>query len=288
MWSASARATSAVPRSCSAPPSIEIAIARLTTPVSAGNSAQPTATPSSTSTMRVADAPSTGGAGIRDAESARMPEGDGEGPQRRVVGARRRTTARARQPTADAMRERFNVGPIPHPPVGDRSQHPLRRTSQALRRGMVAQDAIGARDPVTVRRPIARRFHTLGGAVVINVPLHRPRVVASPTGMGLVRRAGLVAALAAAPLGPRLPLRAGLSRPRRLPAPQPPHDTPADLGLPFETTTVRSGDLTCRPGSSPPAAARPDPGRARPRLGVRSRPDAADGPCSSTPPASTA
>jgi len=61
--------------------------------------------------------------------------------------------------------------------------------------------------------------------------------------MGLVRRAGLVAALAAAPLG--LAYRFALAYRARAgyPRPHPPLLTPADLGLPYETMTVRSGDL---------------------------------------------
>jgi uncharacterized protein len=61
--------------------------------------------------------------------------------------------------------------------------------------------------------------------------------------MGLVRRAGLAAAVAAAPLGLAyrfaLAYRARAGYPRQFP----PTLTPADLGLPYETTTVRSGDL---------------------------------------------
>jgi pimeloyl-ACP methyl ester carboxylesterase len=61
--------------------------------------------------------------------------------------------------------------------------------------------------------------------------------------MGLVRRAGLAAALTAAPLGLAyrfaLAYRARAGYPRQ----NPPTLTPAELGLPFETTTVRSGDL---------------------------------------------
>src|SRR3990170_5512934 len=61
--------------------------------------------------------------------------------------------------------------------------------------------------------------------------------------MGFVRRAGLAAAVAAAPLGLAyrfaLAYRARAGYPRR----HPPQVTPADLGLPFETTTVRSGDV---------------------------------------------
>ncbi len=61
--------------------------------------------------------------------------------------------------------------------------------------------------------------------------------------MSLVRRAGLAAAVAAAPLGLAyrfaLAYRARAGYPRQ----HPPIVTPADLGLPFETTTIRSGDL---------------------------------------------
>ena len=61
--------------------------------------------------------------------------------------------------------------------------------------------------------------------------------------MGIVRRAGVVAALAAAPLGLAyrfaLIYRARAGYPRQ----HVPTVTPADLGLPFETTTVRSGDI---------------------------------------------
>jgi pimeloyl-ACP methyl ester carboxylesterase len=61
--------------------------------------------------------------------------------------------------------------------------------------------------------------------------------------MGLVRRAGIAAAIAAAPLG--LAYRFALAYRARAgyPRPHPPLLTPADLGLPFEVTTVRSGDL---------------------------------------------
>jgi len=67
--------------------------------------------------------------------------------------------------------------------------------------------------------------------------------VPSPTRMGLVRRAGLAAAVAAAPLGLAyrfaLAYRARAGYPRQ----HPPHIAPGDLGLPFEAVTVRSGDL---------------------------------------------
>lgn len=61
--------------------------------------------------------------------------------------------------------------------------------------------------------------------------------------MGIVRRAGVLAAIAAAPLGLAyrfaLIYRARAGYPRQ----HVPSVTPADLGLPFETTVVRSGDL---------------------------------------------
>jgi alpha-beta hydrolase superfamily lysophospholipase len=61
--------------------------------------------------------------------------------------------------------------------------------------------------------------------------------------MGLVRRAGVVAALAAAPLG--LAYRFALIYRQRAGYPRQhvPAVTPRDLGLPFEATTVRSGDI---------------------------------------------
>ncbi|MGP1674490.1 MAG: alpha/beta hydrolase family protein, partial [Candidatus Limnocylindrales bacterium] len=62
--------------------------------------------------------------------------------------------------------------------------------------------------------------------------------------MGLVRRAGLAAAIAAAPLGLAyrfaLAYRARAGYPRQ----NPPTIDPATLGLPFETTTVQSGELS--------------------------------------------
>ncbi len=62
--------------------------------------------------------------------------------------------------------------------------------------------------------------------------------------MGMVKRAGLAAAVTAAQVGLAyrfaLAYRARAGFPRRYP----PTITPADLGLAFETTTVRSGDLT--------------------------------------------
>jgi len=68
-------------------------------------------------------------------------------------------------------------------------------------------------------------------------------VVASPSRMGRVRRAGLLAALAAAPVGLAyrfaLAYRVRAGYPRR----NPPRITPDALGLPFETTTVRSDGM---------------------------------------------
>jgi len=61
--------------------------------------------------------------------------------------------------------------------------------------------------------------------------------------MGSVRRLGLAAAAAAAPLGLAyrfaLAYRVRAGYPRRLP----PTHTPTDLGMPYESITVRSGDL---------------------------------------------
>lgn len=61
--------------------------------------------------------------------------------------------------------------------------------------------------------------------------------------MGIVRRAGVLAAIAAAKLG--LAYRFALIYRQRAGYPRQhiPNLTPADLGLPFEATTVRSGDL---------------------------------------------
>src|SRR5207344_3021826 len=62
----------------------------------------------------------------------------------------------------------------------------------------------------------------------------------SPTRMGTLRRAGLVAAIAAAPVGLAyrfaLAYRVRAGYPRR----NPPRITPADLGLPYEAITVDS------------------------------------------------
>lgn len=75
-----------------------------------------------------------------------------------------------------------------------------------------------------------------------------------------MRRAGLAAAVAAAPLGLAyrfaLAYRARAGYPRQ----HPPHVTPADLGLPFETTTVRSGDLDLPAWFIPARGGQPGPG----------------------------
>ena len=82
----------------------------------------------------------------------------------------------------------------------------------------------------------------------------------SPTVMGLVRRAGLAAAVAAAPLGLAyrfaLAYRARAGYPRQFP----PIISPTDLGLPFETTTVRSGDLELPAWFIPARSGKPGPG----------------------------
>lgn len=83
--------------------------------------------------------------------------------------------------------------------------------------------------------------------------------MASPCLVGTVRRAGL-AALAAAPFGIAyrfaLVYRARAGYPRRFP----PSLTPTELGLPFETTVVRSGDLDLPAWFIPARGGRPGPG----------------------------
>ncbi|HEY4634170.1 MAG TPA: alpha/beta fold hydrolase [Candidatus Limnocylindrales bacterium] len=78
--------------------------------------------------------------------------------------------------------------------------------------------------------------------------------------MGIVRRAGYAAALAAAPLGLAyrfaLAYRARAGYPRRFP----PTLTPADLGLPYEATTVRSGELELPAWFIPARDGAPGPG----------------------------
>lgn len=110
---------------------------------------------------------------------------------------------------------------------------------------------------------------------VVRIPFHHARQctaapgpttldsrpsLASPTDMGIVRRAGLIAAVAAAPLG--LAYRFALAYRARAgyPRPKPPVLTPADLGLPYETTTVRSGDLVLPAWFLPARGGQPGPG----------------------------
>ena len=78
--------------------------------------------------------------------------------------------------------------------------------------------------------------------------------------MGIVRRAGVLAAFAAAPLG--LAYRFALIYRARAGYPRQhiPSTTPADLGLPFETTTVRSGDLELPAWFIPARGGQPGPG----------------------------
>ncbi len=85
-------------------------------------------------------------------------------------------------------------------------------------------------------------------------------MVPSPTHMGIVRRAGIIAAIAAAPLG--LAYRFALAYRARAgyPRPHPPLLTPADLGLPFEVTTVHSGDLELPAWFIPARDGAPGPG----------------------------
>ena len=83
--------------------------------------------------------------------------------------------------------------------------------------------------------------------------------MASPCLVGSLRRAGLVA-LALAPFGLAyrfaLVYRARAGYPRR----QPPLVTPADRGLPYETTTVRSGELDLPAWFIPANGGAPGPG----------------------------
>ena len=78
--------------------------------------------------------------------------------------------------------------------------------------------------------------------------------------MGFVRRAGLAAAVAAAPLGLAyrfaLAYRARAGYPRQ----HPPQVSPADLGLPFEATTVRSGEVELPAWFIPARGGQPGPG----------------------------
>ncbi|MBA2700859.1 MAG: alpha/beta hydrolase [Chloroflexi bacterium] len=78
--------------------------------------------------------------------------------------------------------------------------------------------------------------------------------------MGSVRRAGLVAALAAAPLGLAyrfaLAYRVRAGYPRRYPL----VSTPADLGLPYESLAVRSGELELPAWFIPARGIAPGPG----------------------------
>jgi len=83
--------------------------------------------------------------------------------------------------------------------------------------------------------------------------------MASPRPVGTLRRTGLVA-LAVAPFGLAyrfaLVYRARAGFPRR----QPPKVTPSDLGMPYETTVVRSGDLTLPAWFIPAKGGAPGPG----------------------------
>ena len=83
--------------------------------------------------------------------------------------------------------------------------------------------------------------------------------MASPRPVGILRRTGLVA-LAVAPFGLAyrfaLVYRARAGFPRR----QPPTVTPADLGMPYEATVVRSGDLTLPAWFIPANDGAPGPG----------------------------
>jgi len=84
--------------------------------------------------------------------------------------------------------------------------------------------------------------------------------VPSPSGMGILRRAGLAAALTAAPFGLAyrfaLAYRARAGYPRR----QPPQVTPADLGMPFEDTVVPVDGLELPAWFIPARGGAPGPG----------------------------
>jgi pimeloyl-ACP methyl ester carboxylesterase len=85
-------------------------------------------------------------------------------------------------------------------------------------------------------------------------------VVPSPRVVGTVTRAGVAAAIAAAQFGLAyrfaLAYRARAGYPRRFP----PTMTPSDLGLPFESTTVRSDELDLPAWFIPARAGAPGPG----------------------------
>jgi uncharacterized protein len=87
-----------------------------------------------------------------------------------------------------------------------------------------------------------------------------PAVVASPCGMGSVKRAGLLAALAAAPVGLAyrfaLAYRVRAGYPRREPA----RVMPDARGLPYEETTVRSAGLELPAWFIPARGGAPGPG----------------------------
>ena len=107
--------------------------------------------------------------------------------------------------------------------------------------------------------------------------------------MGILRRAGIVAAVAAAPVG--LAYRFALAYRVRAgyPRPNPPHVTPDVLGLPYETTTVPSGGLDLPAWFIPARDGAPGPGSSS--SSMAGNPPATGRcrwPCSSTPRASTA
>ena len=96
-------------------------------------------------------------------------------------------------------------------------------------------------------------------------PASKPRLdslapVPSSTHMGIIRRAGLAAAATATPLGLAyrfaLTYRVRAGYPRR----NPPRITPADLGMPFETTTVSSAGLELPAWFIPARDGHPGPG----------------------------
>lgn len=82
----------------------------------------------------------------------------------------------------------------------------------------------------------------------------------SPTGVGTIRRAGIAAAAAVAPLGLAyrfaLIYRVRAGSPRR----NPPRITPADLGLPYESMLIESGGLALPAWFIPARDGAPGPG----------------------------
>ena len=129
-----------------------------------------------------------------------------------------------------------------------------------------AEDVVGValgHDPMISARgrlPGDDRGDTGGSATVPARALDTPSGGPSHTHVPTIRRAGAIAALAAAPFA--LAYRfAVLYRARAgFPIPRPPQITPTDLGLPFEATDVPSGELTLPGWFIPAGDGAPGPG----------------------------